>query len=263
MSRVPSLALLHSQSDERLLGLAREGHERAFEAIVERYRKPLHRACLEWTLAVPHEQRAAPRVEVVLAEGQRHCDASAAAPEHHDHGAQPAAVAVVAGLAHHGDDLFHGRRIGGIEPPLVAGRTSGVIAGHGRGRATPTGGIEHWRDGHGISSQSHSGTQSPPPYRRSRILASGITSRSRSRFARAKRKPAARQPNTRPSSLATTDWVWRWRDRFAPRAIMRRLQTPALARRRQRGLPEAGSPPPRSGPPRRTDVRSAGLLRGH
>ena len=89
-------------------------------------------------------------------------------------------MSVVAGLAHHSDDLFHGRRVGGIEPSLVAGRTSGVVAGHGRGRATPTGGIEHWRDGHGISSQSHSGTQSPPPYRRSRILASGITSRSRS-----------------------------------------------------------------------------------
>jgi hypothetical protein len=52
-------------------------------------------------------------------------------------------MAVVAGLAHHGDDLFNGRRVGGIEPPLVAGRTSAVVAGHRRGRATPTGGIEY------------------------------------------------------------------------------------------------------------------------
>jgi hypothetical protein len=38
-----------------------------------------------------------------------------------------------------------GRRstVGGIELALVAGRTSGVVAGHGRGRATPTRGIEH------------------------------------------------------------------------------------------------------------------------
>jgi RNA polymerase sigma factor (sigma-70 family) len=41
--RAPSLAFLRTQSDQRLLRLARNGHERAFEAIVERYRKPLQR----------------------------------------------------------------------------------------------------------------------------------------------------------------------------------------------------------------------------
>jgi RNA polymerase sigma factor (sigma-70 family) len=40
----PSLTLLRAQSDERLVELAAGGHERAFEAIVERYRKPLLRA---------------------------------------------------------------------------------------------------------------------------------------------------------------------------------------------------------------------------
>jgi RNA polymerase sigma factor (sigma-70 family) len=39
----PSLTLLRTQSDERLVALSREGHERAFEAIVERYRRPLLR----------------------------------------------------------------------------------------------------------------------------------------------------------------------------------------------------------------------------
>src|SRR5262245_7481602 len=39
----PSLALLRTQSDARLAALAREGHERAFEAIVERYRRELLR----------------------------------------------------------------------------------------------------------------------------------------------------------------------------------------------------------------------------
>src|SRR5262245_58205092 len=40
-----SLVLLRTQSDERLVALAREGHERAFEAIVRRYRRPLLAAC--------------------------------------------------------------------------------------------------------------------------------------------------------------------------------------------------------------------------
>src|SRR3982750_2137525 len=40
----PSSVLLRTQSDERLVVLARAGHERAFEAIVERYRGALLRA---------------------------------------------------------------------------------------------------------------------------------------------------------------------------------------------------------------------------
>jgi len=40
----PSLTLLRTQSDARLVELSRAGHERAFEAIVERYRRPLLRA---------------------------------------------------------------------------------------------------------------------------------------------------------------------------------------------------------------------------
>src|SRR3954462_6619277 len=41
----PTTVLLRTQSDDRLVALARSGHERAFEAIVERYRRPLLRAC--------------------------------------------------------------------------------------------------------------------------------------------------------------------------------------------------------------------------
>src|SRR3954454_20024729 len=40
-----SIVLLRTQSDERLVALARDGHERAFEAIVERYRRELLRTC--------------------------------------------------------------------------------------------------------------------------------------------------------------------------------------------------------------------------
>jgi RNA polymerase sigma factor (sigma-70 family) len=39
------MGLLAAQSDERLARLAREGHERAFEAVVQRYRRPLLRYC--------------------------------------------------------------------------------------------------------------------------------------------------------------------------------------------------------------------------
>src|SRR5919206_631906 len=42
----PSTVLLRTQSDERLVALVRAGHDRAFDAIVERYRKPLLRACM-------------------------------------------------------------------------------------------------------------------------------------------------------------------------------------------------------------------------
>jgi RNA polymerase sigma factor (sigma-70 family) len=45
MPSPPILLLLRTQSDSRLVALAREGHERAFEAIVERYRRQLLRTC--------------------------------------------------------------------------------------------------------------------------------------------------------------------------------------------------------------------------
>jgi RNA polymerase sigma factor (sigma-70 family) len=41
----PSIALLRTQSDARLAALAREGSEAAFQAIVERYRRDVLRAC--------------------------------------------------------------------------------------------------------------------------------------------------------------------------------------------------------------------------
>src|SRR4051794_150249 len=44
MSRT-SAVLLRTQSDERLVALARAGHERAFETIVRRYRRSLLAAC--------------------------------------------------------------------------------------------------------------------------------------------------------------------------------------------------------------------------
>src|SRR3979411_381033 len=43
MTPLLSATLLRTQADARLVALVRQGHERAFEAIVERYRRPLHR----------------------------------------------------------------------------------------------------------------------------------------------------------------------------------------------------------------------------
>jgi RNA polymerase sigma factor (sigma-70 family) len=45
MSPWISVRFLQTQSDERLLAAAREGHKRAFEALVQRYRKSLLRYC--------------------------------------------------------------------------------------------------------------------------------------------------------------------------------------------------------------------------
>src|SRR5215211_2559797 len=45
MTPIVSATILRTQSDERLLALTRQGYERAFEAIVERYRRPMMRYC--------------------------------------------------------------------------------------------------------------------------------------------------------------------------------------------------------------------------
>jgi RNA polymerase sigma factor (sigma-70 family) len=51
MSPRISIRLLAAQSDQRLAALAGEGHERAFEALVHRYRRPLLRYCRSMRMA--------------------------------------------------------------------------------------------------------------------------------------------------------------------------------------------------------------------
>jgi hypothetical protein len=152
--------------------------------------------------------------EVGFAERHRLRDPQAAAPEHDHQSAEPVAVEVVACLAHHGDDLFHGRRVGGIELPLVAGRASGVVAGYCRGRATPpaTSSTGETFMGsppiaqRGISSHCTAG-QSPLPYRRSRMPGQAASRpSSSSRFAGTTRTPGARRPDAWPSSISKV-WV--------------------------------------------------------
>jgi RNA polymerase sigma factor (sigma-70 family) len=51
-----SISLLAAQSDQRLVALAREGHERAFEALVHRYRRPLLRYARRMRLSEAHAE---------------------------------------------------------------------------------------------------------------------------------------------------------------------------------------------------------------
>lgn len=51
MSPKASTRLLATQSDERLAAMARAGHDRAFEALVQRYRRPLLRYCRRMSIS--------------------------------------------------------------------------------------------------------------------------------------------------------------------------------------------------------------------
>ncbi|HEY2631768.1 MAG TPA: sigma-70 family RNA polymerase sigma factor [Solirubrobacteraceae bacterium] len=63
MSPAVSVRLLLTQSDARLVAFARAGHERAFEALVQRYRRPLHVYCRRMLLS---EERAEDALQQAL-----------------------------------------------------------------------------------------------------------------------------------------------------------------------------------------------------
>jgi hypothetical protein len=69
-------------------------------------------------------------------------DAQPGPPQDHNQSAQPAAVRVVTGGAHNGDDLLHLRWIGRVAQTLVARRSTGMESAHGRRRSTSTGAVE-------------------------------------------------------------------------------------------------------------------------
>jgi len=70
-------------------------------------------------LAVTHEDRAAAAVEDELGEIERFLDAQAGAPEDDDQRTGAGAMVGVVAAAHHGDDLFGARRVGGEVAALV------------------------------------------------------------------------------------------------------------------------------------------------
>ena len=55
MTPIVSATILRAQSDERILALTRPGYERAFDAIVERYRRPMLRYCRRYLPAARAE----------------------------------------------------------------------------------------------------------------------------------------------------------------------------------------------------------------
>jgi hypothetical protein len=82
-------------------------------------------------------------IELVFAERQRFLNTQASTPQDDDHRAHARAVPVVCGVAHHGNGLLHGGRVGRVAHPLVARRATGVIPGQRRRRATAPRRVEH------------------------------------------------------------------------------------------------------------------------
>jgi len=81
-------------------------------------------------LAVPDEDGPATRVEVRLGQRESVRDPKPGTPEHDNQSAQPSTVPSVSGLAHHGDDLVHGGRIGRVTLAFVPRGLSGAMAWH-------------------------------------------------------------------------------------------------------------------------------------
>jgi hypothetical protein len=84
-------------------------------------------------------------IDVGLVERERLRDPQPTAPEHRDQRAEPQAVAIMASLAHHQDDLFRPRRVGRIMHPLVVLRAPGEVSRDRRRRAPPPHGIQQGR----------------------------------------------------------------------------------------------------------------------
>jgi hypothetical protein len=93
-------------------------------------------------LAVAHQQRPTPPIEVALGQRQRFADAQSGTPQHHDYRPQPHGMGALAGLPHYRDDLFDRRRIGGITQTPIAQRPAPMKTGQRRRRATTTRAIQ-------------------------------------------------------------------------------------------------------------------------
>jgi hypothetical protein len=122
-------------------------------------RTPSHgRSCSQPQASMPISRRRPPlplrtssdprRVEIRLGQPKHLLDPEPGAPEHDDQRPNPEPVPIVAGLAHHPDDLLDRRRISRIALPLITGHPTSVMPGQGRRRATPTRGINNNRAKH-------------------------------------------------------------------------------------------------------------------
>src|SRR6266511_2021014 len=77
MSPSVTVRLLATQSDARLVELARQGHERAFEALVQRYRRPLLGYCRRVLLPEARAEDALQQALLSLQRGDEVRDARA------------------------------------------------------------------------------------------------------------------------------------------------------------------------------------------
>jgi len=83
-------------------------------------------------LPATDEHCAAGLVQIALLKSERFADPQPGAPQQHDQRPESVAVGAVTDGAHHGDDLLHRRRVGGVLLALVAWWAPSVVAGHGR-----------------------------------------------------------------------------------------------------------------------------------
>ncbi len=88
------------------------------------------------TFAVAREQRSTPRIRVGLGQRERILDAQPTTPEHNNQRTQPPAVAIIARMAHHGDDLLLCRRVRRPAPRVAP--TSTCASSHVRTSAPST-----------------------------------------------------------------------------------------------------------------------------
>jgi hypothetical protein len=112
------------------------------------------RSCSQPHSSIPTSRRRPPlplRTSSDPRRGSRSCSASASASWTPSPARQSTMIVArsrhpwlsFAGVAHDGDDLLDGGRVGGIADALVARRAAGVVAGHGRRRTAPPSRVEH------------------------------------------------------------------------------------------------------------------------
>lgn len=104
--------------------------------------------------AAADKDAAADRVQIALSETERFADSQPGSPEQHDQRSRSQTMRLIAGAAHYGDDLLHGRWVGGVLQSRVARWAAAMKAGHGRRPAPTTSGIEKQKSRH---------ARKPPP----------------------------------------------------------------------------------------------------
>jgi hypothetical protein len=91
---------------------------------------------------MPDGHAVASRIEVRFGQREPFLDPQSSAPQHDDQRAQPAAMAIVARLAHNRHDLIDRGRVGRVQATFVCRLAPGVIARERGGRAPTASRVE-------------------------------------------------------------------------------------------------------------------------